>query len=290
MLIAHVLLTVAGMLFLVVSAGFAEEANKIEDNSFLIEEAYNQEPGIVQHIQSFQYMENKQWAYTFTQEWPVPGRTHQLSYTVPLYRLGEDRMRTGLGDVQLNYRYQLLDREDLAVAPRLSLLLPTGDHRKGFGRGSPGVQTNIPLSLTLSDKWVTHWNAGLTVTPNARGEDGRSGDTLDGNAGASVIYLLHQDLNLVLEMAWNANQSVDGKREHTLLLNPGARFAINFSSGLQIVPGIAVPIGIGPSGGEYGVFLYLSFEHPFTALYGKNAMKYAPSFNTRTEEKPGSRL
>ena len=32
----------------------AAEVPKIEDNSFLIEEAYNQEPGIIQHIQTFQ--------------------------------------------------------------------------------------------------------------------------------------------------------------------------------------------------------------------------------------------
>lgn len=278
-------LVVGTLLLTVVSAGFAEDANRIEDNSFLIEEAYNQEPGIIQHIQSFQYTKSKQWAYTFTQEWPVPGRAHQLSYTVPLYRLNEEGGRTGLGDVQVNYRYQLIDREDfLAMAPRLSLLLPTGDHRKGFGRGNPGFQTNVPVSLTLSDKWVTHWNAGLTFTRNAKGEDGRKGDTLDANAGASVVYLLHQNFNLLLEMAWNANQSVDGKREHTLLINPGMRAATNFTSGLQMVSGIGVPIGVGPSAGEYGIFLYLSLEHPFTALYGKGAMKYAPSFNTRREE------
>ena len=33
--------------------------------------------------------------------------------------------------------------------------------------------------------------------------------------------------------------------------------------GLQIVPGIAMPIGVGPSAGEKSVLIYLSFEHPF---------------------------
>jgi hypothetical protein len=32
---------------------------------------------------------------------------------------------------------------------------------------------------------------------------------------------------------------------------------------MQIVPGIAVPLGIGPSDGERSIFLYLSIEHPF---------------------------
>lgn len=44
----------------------------IQDNSFLVEEAYNQEPGVVQHISTFtRFQESKDWIYTFTQEWPV---------------------------------------------------------------------------------------------------------------------------------------------------------------------------------------------------------------------------
>lgn len=42
--------------------GFAEESKKIEDNSFLMEEAYNQEAGVVQHIQSYMYTQKtKDW-------------------------------------------------------------------------------------------------------------------------------------------------------------------------------------------------------------------------------------
>src|SRR5215475_6685724 len=44
----------------------------IQDNSFLIEEAYNQERHVVQHISTFSRMWNsKDWNYTFTQEWPA---------------------------------------------------------------------------------------------------------------------------------------------------------------------------------------------------------------------------
>lgn len=64
----------------------------------------------------------------------------------------------------------------------------------------------------------------------------------------------------------NSPESVQGDgakiRNDTFFINPGARFAINFESGLQIVPGISFPIGLGPSKNEYGVLLYLSFEHP----------------------------
>jgi hypothetical protein len=49
----------------------------------------------------------------------------------------------------------------------------------------------------------------------------------------------------------------------SLVVAPGFRAAINLKSGLQIVPGFSVPLGVGPSDGERGFFLYLSFEHAF---------------------------
>ena len=56
----------------------------IQDNSFLVEEAYNQEAGVVQHISTFtRYQETKDWIYTFTQEWPVFSQKHQFSFTLP---------------------------------------------------------------------------------------------------------------------------------------------------------------------------------------------------------------
>jgi hypothetical protein len=41
------------------------------------------------------------------------------------------------------------------------------------------------------------------------------------------------------------------------------RWAFNFESGLQIVPGVAYTIGLDDGAGPDAVFLYLSFEHPF---------------------------
>ncbi len=251
------------------SVCLSEETRKIQDNSFLLEEAYNQEAGVVQHIQSFQYdLKRRTWNYFFTQEWPVPGQTHQFSYTIPVSRVDDPRKEIGLGDIGLNYRYQLLfnEEEGIALAPRFSLLLPTGDFRKGLGSGAVGFQTNIPLSLELSDKWVTHWNAGLTYTPGHKEPAGKDADTLVFNYGASLIWLLTENINLMLEVAGQSGEVVEAggktRREHALFLNPGVRYAINFDSGLQVVPGIGFPIGIVPSKGDVGVFLYLSFEHP----------------------------
>jgi hypothetical protein len=48
------------------------------------------------------------------------------------------------------------------------------------------------------------------------------------------------------------------------LISPGARAALDFSSGLRVVPGIGVPISLGPGNNERSVIIYLSLEHPFT--------------------------
>src|SRR6266581_556449 len=71
----------------------AEEPHRpidgIMDNSFLIEEAYNQEPGIVQHIFNTVYSiddlsqpRQRRTDLSFTQDWPAYGQAHQFSYTV----------------------------------------------------------------------------------------------------------------------------------------------------------------------------------------------------------------
>lgn len=244
----------------------AEEPKKIQDNSFLLEEAYNQEDGVVQQIQMFQYYKkSKDWFYTFTQEWPVPNQTHQFSYTVPVTHL-QDNDTTGVGDIQLNYRYQAILKDKIALAPRFSLILPTGDYNKSLGTDTVGYQVNIPLSVELSDKFVTHWNMGATYTPGSKESGGAKTDTTGYNYGASLIYLATENFNLMLEAAGTAGEVVQPngskQRSSTLFINPGVRFAINCKSGLQIVPGFSVPIGIGSSKGEYGGLLYLSFEHP----------------------------
>ncbi len=251
-----------------INTGFAQTVTefgfeRIEDNSFLIEEAYNQEPGVIQHISAFQYMKNKTWLYTFTEEWPVPGEKHQLSTTIPVLNNSE----TGLGDIALNYRYQAVSTSRLAFSPRLSLLLPSGNYKKGLGAGVPGYQVSLPFSYLLSRKIVTHYNLGATFTPKAKNADDSKSDLTSYNYGLSIILLLNKHLNFMLEVAGNTTiiktKYLNTQISNSLLLNPGFRYAINFKSGLQIVPGIAVPIDIDPSKGQSGIFAYLSFEHPF---------------------------
>ncbi|MBI1968080.1 MAG: transporter [Gemmatimonadetes bacterium] len=248
----------------------ATEAPAIADNSFLLEEGYNQEAGVVQHISAFLRSRNDgSWVYTFTQEWPLFSQKSQLSFTLPVQRLRTGAAAaTGIGDVALNYRYQLAGVEARAsVAPRLSLLLPTGADGRGFGTGAFGVQANLPVSVTLGPRLVTHWNAGATVIPSAKNAVGAEATTTGYNLGASVVWLLRPTINLLLEVAWARSEAVTGPgvtaASDSWFVSPGLRWAHNFSGELQIVPGIAYPIGVGPSRGEDGIFFYLSFEHPF---------------------------
>ena len=249
-----------------------QENRTIQDNSFLVEEAYNQEPAVVQHISTFSRMWNsKDWSYSFTQEWPFPDHwRHQLSFTlIAAHSGGFPGSGGGLGDVVLNYRYQVSGNGEsrLAFAPRFSMLMPTGNVSLGRGFGATGIQMNLPLSIVLSRRFVTHWNVGGTFVSNAQSAYHYRAASLGYTWAQSVVFLATPRFNLLLESSDSRLQAVvmPGVTQWTRLtyLSPGVRWAHNFRNGLQIVPGIAMPIGIGASAGERGVFLYLSFEHPF---------------------------
>jgi hypothetical protein len=241
--------------------GVPKETPPIQDNSFLVEEAYNQEHGVVQHISTFSRMWNsKDWSYSFTQEWPAPRNwRHQFSYTLVGMHAG----------AFVGTRAGLVGNGDsrFAFAPRMSALFPTGDATAGRGSGGAGIQANLPVSIVIHRRLVSHWNAGSTFVPRAQSADHLRASSVGYTFSQSLIFLANPRLNFMLETSACNFQSVvgDGRTEWSKVryMSPGVRWAFNFSSGLQIVPGVAMPIGIGPSAGERGLFLYLSFEHPF---------------------------
>lgn len=264
--------------FLLVCAlgqGLARADEPIQDNSFLVEEAYNQERGVVQHISAFsRARESGDWLYTFTQEWPLPDQRHQLSFTLPVQELHSSvAASTGIGDASLNYRYQALGVGGGAVAfsPRVSLLVPTGSTRAGLGTGGAGFQVNLPLSWAMGPRLVSHWNAGATHTFQARDAAGEEAGTNAYSLGQSFVWLARPKVNLLVETVWlrAATVSGPGSTESTdgLFVSPGVRWAHDLKNGLQIVPGIAFPIGVGPSRGQHALFLYLSLEHSFRSSH-----------------------
>ena len=252
------------------SPAFAAEddlrpAKALQDNSFLIEEAYNQEPGVVQHILVLR-RQGRDWDLAFTQEWPVFSQDHQFSYSIPYSRLrsGGQRAR-GFGDVFLNYRYQAWTETMTrpAFAPRASFIVPSGDERRGLGDGSSGVQFNLPFSKIISDRVSVHANAGYT-----RMFDIASFSTNSYFLGGSVIYAATRELNFMFEVVHDWEQTVDTGalvRDRTLTISPGLRYAFNLDAG-QLVLGAGMPIAF--TSGQptsYGAILYFSFEHSFLA-------------------------
>ena len=216
---------------------------EITDNSFLIEESFNQEPGVVQNILTWTRNRHDEWVATFTQEWPAPGMTHQFSYTVPIGRVGEHR---GVNDVLLNYRYQLL-REAAgraAIAPRISVILPTGSQRDGLGDGVVGMQLNVPVSKQFADLYL-HGNAGWTWLPGV--------ERLT-NLGASGIWRVTPMFNLMLEGLIAVNNSAT--------ISPGFRRGWNFGD-KQLVIGAAVPLTRAAGSTSAALLTYFSYELPF---------------------------
>jgi len=241
----------AGLLLLAALPVMAQsDESPIQDNSFLIEEAYNQDPHVVQHIQTFSHAtRGGDWAYSFTQEWPAPNLRHQLSYTIPIASVDGER---GIGDIALNYRYQWIGDADarVAVSPRLTLLVPTGSERRGLGSGDTGIQVMLPVSTVLTPSIVAHWNLGATFTPGA--------DSHSVTAGTSFVWLTSHRFNALVETVWTRTTESSG-HDSEFIVSPGIRWSYNLPHDLQIVPGIAFPM----TSDDKAVFLYLSFEHPF---------------------------
>ena len=245
-----------------------ELATGIQDNSFLVEEAYNQEAGVVQHIflvggsvNQLRGPDERELALEFTQEWPLFTQAHQVSYTLP-YNFLESGGSTEseLGDIVLSYRYQALFESGgwPAFAPRVSLILPTGD---GANEGV-GYEVNLPFSKVLSNRWSAHFNAGATWMPEVQDES-----LMSYSLAGSFIYAISRDFHVMLEAvgSWDEDAQDGGgtSRDFSAIVAPGVRYAFNLKNGTQIVAGVAAPIGLTGAAPDYGILLYLSVEHGF---------------------------
>jgi DtxR family transcriptional regulator, Mn-dependent transcriptional regulator len=243
----------------------SERPFEILDNSFLVEEAFNQERGIFQNIFGFQRNDDA-WNFNFTQEWPVGSQIHQFSYTLGLAGITGT---SGFGDVMINYRYQAAMEANgvPAFAPRVSLILPTGSNN--FTRNSVGLQVNLPLSKQHGDFYF-HANGGFTWYPRADPDlgvnDEKRVSLVSPHVSGSGIYRLRPMLNLMLESVLQFEQfaTLDGRkeRETVFTLAPGGRGGWNLGD-QQLVLGAAVPITWVSSDSSAGILLYLSYELPF---------------------------
>ena len=264
---SKLLVQVTGAILLVLalagSAGAQPRPFEILDNSFLVEEAFNQESGIFQNIFNIVLDEGPDWVASFTQEWPLRTQTHQLSFTVPFASLAGE---SGAGDVLINYRLQALAETPSrpAFSPRLSLILPTGSSSRGLGNGSAGWQVNLPFSKQFGNAYV-HWNVGFTHLPSAKGISGTY-NLLTPHAAVSGIWRLRPMLNLMLEsvVEWEELAADVGTRETVFTLSPGVRTGWN-TGDAQTILGFAIPVTMIDGNRTVGVLAYFSYELPFGA-------------------------
>jgi len=209
----------------------------IEDNSFLVEEAYNQDPGVVQHIFNAIYATDPKrhgWTFSFT--------------------------------------HQALEESESwpAFAPRFSLILPTGNRRNGTGNGVVGYQWLLPFSKKFPPRFAAHANFGVTYLPGVRSPLDSGGlsskhSLVSYNLGASGIFALTSRIHAMLEWVGVFDESLNGRgrptRDFVSTISPGIRAAVVDEDELQIVTGVGLPIGITRPADNFGVFLYFSVEH-----------------------------
>lgn len=235
----------------------------ITDNSFLVEEAFNQERGIFQNIVTWTADEDGAWESTFTQEWPAPGMRHQLSYTIPF--AGDPDIDAHLGGALVNYRYQLLEEGPgrPALSPRVSVILPTG--RSDDASDRPGLQINVPVSKQFGDFYL-HWNAGLTWLHGVPSGVEAKTSLTSPQIAASVIWRTKPMLNLMVEGVFESEDGVDERGGHRheglATLAPGLRGGWNLGD-KQLILGAAVPVSRRAGDTNIALLTYLSYELPF---------------------------
>ena len=219
---------------------------RIVDNSFLVEEAFNQERGVFQNILTWARDRSNQWTATFTQEWPLPGVRHQLSYTVPFSKVSGVG---GFDDLFVNYRFQWLegDHGGLAVSPRVSLTVPDGDVATGHGAGKVAVQLALPASKQFGDFYV-HANAAVTVMSDAENTVLLAG---------SGIWQTTPMFHVMLEAVAAINE--------TFTLSPGVRRG--WGDEKQFVIGVAAPVTWSDGSSRIALLTYFSYERPFRRLH-----------------------
>ncbi len=256
-----------------------------EDNSFLLEEAINQEKGAMQYISNF-YLDKVSggnFLYSFTQEIPITNLRHQVSYTLLYHVLSSPatgEKSNGLGDISLGYSYMVSGKNDWAmVVPNFTLIIPTGKAIYGQGSGGLGAQLNLAITKRLSHKIVTHYNIGYTFISQADAySSALSGKILSfekdlqyENLGASIVWYQTRKFNWLLEYStyFLSNIKDDGSISHSRqsIINPGFRFAIDHNR-LQIVPGFSVPTTFTDGKlNRTGIYFYLSLEGEYLPFF-----------------------
>ena len=239
----------------------------ITDNSFFVEEAFNQDPNVFQTIFLFERSAPQDWGARFVQEWPARGMRHQVSYSLGFARDGSDAR---FNDVSVDYRLQVRDGAEggPAFAPRASLLLARDDGTTPLDESGVGFEFNLPFSQERGPIFL-HWNAGLRWIPGAATADVRPGSEVSLVSpflAASAIVAVRPMLNVMLEGRFDSEELVAGPRATDRLaaytIAPGVRGGWDLRSA-QLVLGLSVPVVRSGGRTDAGALVYFSIEPPF---------------------------
>ncbi len=245
------------------------QPSRISDNSFLIEEAYNQERGVVQHI----VLLDKDWhtkdlGLSFAQEWPLGGQMWQGAYAVS----ADWEFKEVWLDLQL--RYQLWSRDGLAVAPSIAFSTSTAI-KEANSQIDNKFRVGIPISSELSQRLAFHLNGSIEsygytqsgVSGAFPSQLGMSYSAYVPELGGSLVYQIKPTLDILVECIYSKTIKIftEDITETTVeaVISPGFRHAWNFSSGAQMVGGFGLPIGLTDDVPDVSGLFYLSFEHSF---------------------------
>lgn len=231
---------------------------RIEDNSLLLEEAYNQKPGELQLIQTYETFKDERPDYNIELEAPLSGTTHQLAIA-----FGKEKT---FSDVELGYRFQAINVDGKILTEGLRLILPTGSLENESDHGVVGYEWLQSATVIFSEKISHHWNLGVRIYPNAESRMTSDDRTLTNFiGGTSIVYYYRDNFNFLIEGLFQSEENIDDlgeiESEVSFTLSPGIRFGWDLDSNkTQIVPAISFPISFNDEKTIPGIFLYLSLE------------------------------
>jgi len=242
----------------------------LQSNGLLVDTAYHQEDGEVQHALTFSRSPKDGWASVISQEWPIFSEKHQVSLSLPanLFVRRPDGNR-GVGDLTLEYSYFLIGSNEsrVTVSPGAGFSLPTGSVAKGLGAGGPGASVKLPISVMLTRRFASNSTVELSYVSSAKNTESDQFHLWTYEVGQSFVWFARPKLNVLMEAVWERSRFTnrEGFKEidREVFISPGVRWAHVFHNGLTIIPGVAVPIGVGSSRGDHRIFFYLAIEHPF---------------------------
>jgi hypothetical protein len=253
----------------------------IEDNSMLIDEAFNQSHRSIQHIANLSFSKSAA-TYWYSQEIPLENEKHQLSFAVNYQSIrkhtatGYNHTENGFGDVTFCYRPLIFGKNRrLLMVPKFNVIIPSGNAQKGFGSGGWGGEFGVAVTKRIIPVLITNYNIGYSFVSHADyyadAQDGSPAvkserDCTTKYLGVSAIWLVRPKFNLMMEYLITYGKTYSGgnwRMCNNATLNPGFRFALQIGK-MQIVPGIGLPLNFsGNQLNNAGLLVYLSIEHDY---------------------------